>query len=461
MSGLQFPDIAGSFQQGHRFGTQNRLLGESEQRRSSLAALAGQAYNATGDQRNQLVGQAVGVDPAAGFQLQQDLGSSEDQRTKTLVNAAKLLTSAPEQQRPHLYQRMKGDLARLGLQMPEQYDDTVAQTAAAITQAYSGMDKASQVQSTYIDAQGNRVAILRDGSTQILGQNAPNNEIIDTGNGFYGVNKGNLQAAPVQQVGGAPQQTPPQQQAPQPGMYQTPQGIVRLGDDLSPEQREAAMADMAQGGTAQNVSLMDRNVAPQQYGGSQLRSAPKQQAPTELEKRIQMAQQMGATPEQLQAIVLGNASTNGPTAAEQKDALARKAKQPQVANAVRGLGRIENAVKALSGGMVNTGPLDQYATRYSKAGQELEAAVGGIQNSLLSLTRVPGIGSQSDLEARIANMQYPSLDKDPEVNARTVENLKAFIADLEQAYKIADAPVSGNGDKKGGSDIDSLLDLYK
>ncbi|WP_435013017.1 D-Ala-D-Ala carboxypeptidase family metallohydrolase [Xanthomonas arboricola] len=119
---------------------------------------------------------------------------------------AGLLVKAPEQARAGIYQRMLPDLQRFGVEAPAAYDSTTAplidQTANALYQAY-GAGAQGQVQSTYVDAQGNRVAILRNGSTQILGQDAPKVQIIDTGDGFYGVNKGNLSAAPVS-TGGAP-----------------------------------------------------------------------------------------------------------------------------------------------------------------------------------------------------------------------------------------------------------------
>lgn len=142
MAELQFPDIGASFRDGQRFGTQQRLLGESEQRRSRLADLAGQAYGASGEQRSALVGQAVGVDPGAGLQLGQDLQSNDDARTKTLVNAAKLLTSAPPEARPGLWQQIYPGLQRLGLSsLPQSYDATSAptidQTAQSIVSAYA------------------------------------------------------------------------------------------------------------------------------------------------------------------------------------------------------------------------------------------------------------------------------------------------------------------------------------
>lgn len=435
-------ELMGHTQQGFADGRQRG-------QQTRLGQLAGQSYTAPTDQRSGILSQMAGISPQAAQSQQKQFAESDDDRVERLSQKAKLFVGLARGGDQGSIASMYPQLAKeasavFGMQVPEAYDPQMLPHIEKLA-ALSDRQQAGGVQSTYIDDRGQRIAILRDGSTQVLGNNAPNNQIIDTGNGFYGVNKGNLQAAPVQ-VGGAPQQ-----QAPQPGMYQTPQGIVRLGDDLSPEQREAAMADAAAGGAAQNVTLPARNSSPQQYGGGQqLRSAPKPQAPSELERRMALAQGMNASPEELRALVMGNASTKGPSAAEQKDALARKAKQPQVANAVRGLGRIEQALQALSGGMVNTGPLDQYAKRYTKAGQELEAAVGGIQNSLLSLTRVPGIGSQSDLEARIAGMQYPSLDKDPAVNARTIENLRAFITDLQQAYQLADAPVTGDTKRSSG-----------
>jgi hypothetical protein len=60
---------------------------------------------------------------------------------------------------------------------------------------------------------------------------------------------------------------------------------------------------------------------------------------------------------------------------------------------------------------------------------------------LLALTRVPGIGSQSDLEARQAQLALPDLSFGPEVNARSYEELKSFISDLRAAYESV---LSGN-----------------
>jgi hypothetical protein len=436
-------NFAEAMQQGYAFGANQRKDREAEQRRTGLASLAQQAYAAQPAQRQALVGQAIGLDPEAGFGLDKSLQGNEDRKQKQLVQLAKgwKQITDPAQRKQFYDQFVHPAVSQMGLGDLGQYDENAVNgVAEQILAAYGDAGPAGNVQSTYIDAQGNRVAIMRDGTTAILGQNAPNNQIIDTGNGFYGVNKGNLQAAPVNVGTPAAQGASPNQEA---LLAQANQMVQSGVPDTQVDQW--LQSQLSQPAVAQ----------PQ---AQQLRSAPKPQAPSDIERRLALADSMGATPEQKRAMVLGNASTKGPTAAEQKDALARKAKQPQVANVARGLERIATSLQSLSGGMVNTGPIDQYATRYTKAGQELEAAVGGIQNSLLSLTRVPGIGSQSDLEARIAAMQYPSLDKDPEVNARTLQNLQAFVADLQEAYRLADASVSAEEET---DDLDSLLELYR
>lgn len=139
------------------------------------------------------------------------------------------------------------------------------------------------------------------------------------------------------------------------------------------------------------------------------------------------------------------ASTKPPSAAEMKAQQANATKTAQLGNVNRGLARIESALSNLGGSFVDTGPIDQYLVRNTKAGQELDAAVGAIQNSMLALTRVPGVGSQSDLEARIAALQYPSLANAPGVNARTLKQLKDFVQELqgisaEASGTLGDAP---------------------
>lgn len=164
---------------------------------------------------------------------------------------------------------LRPSLAGLGLGDAGPYNEQEAVSLAdQVLAAYGGGTTGGTVQSTFINDRGERVAIMRDGSVQVLGQNAPNNQIIDTGDGFVGVNKGNLRASPVVVGGGQPQGLSP-------GTYQTPGGIVRVGD-VAPEDQEAMLADIARNGQGGDLRLPQRDVSPQQ-AGQQLRSIPRPQ----------------------------------------------------------------------------------------------------------------------------------------------------------------------------------------
>lgn len=130
-------------------------------------------------------------------------------------------------------------------------------------------------------------------------------------------------------------------------------------------------------------------------------------------------------------VTAGKPLTPAQVIAQQKAQQAGDTRDAQLGNVNRGIKRIQSALDALGGSFVDTGPVDQYLVRHTPSGQELDAAVGAIQNSMLALTRVPGVGSQSDLEARIAAMQYPSLANAPSVNANSMKQLQDFVADLQ------------------------------
>ncbi|MCZ8113807.1 hypothetical protein [Silanimonas sp.] len=145
-----------------------------------------------------------------------------------------------------------------------------------------------------------------------------------------------------------------------------------------------------------------------------------------------------------------------PSADEIKQRTAASRMLPQLQAVRRGVDRIREATTKLGGNrFFGSGPLDQLVTARTPEGQELESAIGGIQNPMLALTRVPGVGAQSDLEARIANLRFPQIGKDEEVNKRDLAELEAFYTDLENAYRNvlgdefpADEGAGGQGDGK-------------
>lgn len=181
---------------------------------SALGQLASQAYGTPQADQSSLLSKMAAISPRAAQEQQKAWNGDEEERTKSMVNMAKLLTNAPDQARPQLWRSMLPQLSQYGLsELPPEYNEQTApvinQAAQSLVSAYGGRQPGGRVQSTYVDGQGNRVAIMDDGTTQIMGPNAPNNQIIDTGNGFFGVNKGSLQAAPVQVGGGEVPQNPP------------------------------------------------------------------------------------------------------------------------------------------------------------------------------------------------------------------------------------------------------------
>lgn len=442
-----------SLQGGLNIGQQVRGV----QDRNKINQLASLAYQAPASQRQEILGQAAAVDAGQAGALDRQLGNSDDQRNKTMANMAQLLVNAPEQARAGLYQQMVPTLAKFGLQdLPQQYDAQTApiidQAARSIYQAYSGGGGASGVQSTYVDNNGQRVAIMRDGSTQILGGNdvGSNQQTLT-----IDVNGTPTQVTFDRRTGrytnaalGAPAQQAPQQ-APQGGYQQINGQQTYIDPSLPPQVQQQIRQSLASGQEPpaqmafagqpgqQGTPLTGRRAEDQAAAVEQARiNAQNQNFETEIDQKRRLAEQQAQ-------IDADKAKAVEQAKSDQERASNERAKTAQLNNVDRGLTRIDSALKGLNGRFVNTGPIDGRLIGPTPEGQELEAAVGAIQNDVLALTRVPGIGSQSDLEAKIANLKYPSIYNAPEVNARNVQQLKAFIGDLRQ--QIQTAPTQGQG----------------
>lgn len=239
--------LAGGFQ----FGQQVRGV----QDRNKLNQLASLAYQAPADQRQEILGQAAAVDAGQAGALDRQLGNNDERRNTTMINMAKLLTSAPEQARPGLYQQFIPTLSKFGLsELPTEYNAQTApvidQAAQSLVQAYSGGTAGSGVQSTYVDNNGQRVAIMRDGSTQILGGN-------DTGSNQQSLTI-DVNGTPTQvtfdrrtgrytnaALGAPPQQAP--QQAPQGGYQQINGQQTYIDPNLPPQVQQQIRQSLASG----------------------------------------------------------------------------------------------------------------------------------------------------------------------------------------------------------------------
>lgn len=121
-------DILGSFERGReqvrqeereRFADQQvRAKASSENR---FRQLAGEAYTAAPEQRQQLLSQAAAVDPRGAMQLDQQFAQSEERKQTLKVNTAKVLSGMPQQYRAETYRGMIPTLRAAGLDAPEEY----------------------------------------------------------------------------------------------------------------------------------------------------------------------------------------------------------------------------------------------------------------------------------------------------------------------------------------------------
>lgn len=380
-----------------------------------------------------------GVDPEAGYKVQGMARQQREQDYSDLARAADFYAKTGDQQ---AYAYLQQNAQRLGPQFaglptsittPEDKEGSM-KWAQALSETFGGAGgKGVGVQSTYIDAQGNRVAIMRDGSTQVLGKAAPSTQVIQGETGFYTVDKLTGRASPVVTSGAQP----PQPEYLAPGekqgfpVHEVNGMPVRIDPSLDPNvirSMEQSPDAWAQG----NPMQLPPTVA--QPPPQQIR--PYQAPPTYIdqrklaidERKLQLDEQQARQ----QAEIRARQQQAKEAEARRKQAQAMRV--PEIEDVERGLDRLDAALKALDDNMVfDGGPLDARALAMTAEGQDLIATVGAMQNSLTALTRVPGMGSQSDLEAKLASLRFPSLEMNPETNRATFNNLKKLIEDIRAA----------------------------
>ena len=76
-------------------------------------------------------------------------------------------------------------------------------------------------------------------------------------------------------------------------------------------------------------------------------------------------------------------------------------------------------------------------SKFNENAQKYDAALSTLRNLILGLTRVPGVGSQSDLEARIANQALPerSYDKGSAAMEQQLNALGSLISGYDEVTK--------------------------
>lgn len=284
----QQPNFLATGINARRAGQQDREYQQQQEDRNALRSLAPNILR--GD-----VGafeQAAAINPQAATQYQ-DAG---DGMAKRVRGAAKYMQQALQSENPAqvqgAWQAVRPFLERAtGKQGPEQWDPAYAQgleQVLAQTAYLEGAGSGVGVQSTFVDESGNRVAIMRDGSTQVLGRNNPNIRVLEQEGALpYGVVTSGGQAGsvvPLGQGGGGQAQVPQGQGARQ----ILPQG----GGQAAVDQIAASANQMIAAGVPE---AQVEAWAASQMGGGQV----SQGIPSAPQAPVQAPQQSGQLPPRL------------------------------------------------------------------------------------------------------------------------------------------------------------------
>lgn len=283
------PQWANAFAQGRMNGQQmkqNALAIEQAQMQradqNALRTLAPQII--AGDPA--AYQQAAAIDPRAAGQYEQ-AGSNQfaklrnmvdyiDRAKKTGNQAA--LSAALNQAWPYIKQAAPGAPDTPPTAFTPEMEQGWEALKAKVAMAGSGPESAN-VHSAFRGQNGNMWVLGRDGQVRDTGAPFdPNNQLVDTGAGWVGVNKTNLQAAPVVLGGGQP---------PAPQQFTGADGVpVQIAGDLPPNVQAAIRQAEMQGGAIPDGAEMMAGPAVQ-GGGQQLRSTPN---PAE-QQRLAMAEE--------------------------------------------------------------------------------------------------------------------------------------------------------------------------
>ncbi len=409
-----------SLQGGLNFGQQIKKQRDTSQ----LNQLASLSYSAPMEQRNSLLGQMAAIDPEAAQQQQKAFVSDDDRRTTTMVNMAKLLTTMPPEARESLYNnRMLPELQKMGVSGAPRWspetEAVIMKSANDLYMAGTGGQMPTDVRSFQMMTAGlspedrekaRRINLGLDGRASTSGYSqvkftgADGRERVGVLNGRTGQidlpdgTSFNPQTGTISQTA---QQ--PQQQAPAAGLYSTPNGQVRIGEGITPDQWQLIQADMANNGASDNYQMPVRDVTPAQRaapGGAFVGRAPEEQAalteaakagvenanfPNRLsqERQLQDVKTQGA---------ITQAAGTAAAEAQAKDASQRPKRIQQYRQALSSAGNVETSLdKAL-------GLLSPYSTGF------VGARSRGVEGS-------PSYNLAAELETIKANLGFDRLQQ--------------------------------------------------
>ncbi len=360
----------------------------------------------------------------------------------------------------------------------------------------SGAGNGAGVQSTYVDNNGQRVAIMRDGSTQVLGQSAPTQQIIGVrqpdGSIQYQAVTRNVATPFATPVGTGGQPAPPAQSGPLPTSTAPQFGTAGQGankftmqiDGVSPDLQnriaQQASAMLAAGVPMDQVDAWALSMLPGSApvagnGGGVLTAAPEPDGPAD------NWQSMSTTEIQAYGWPAGTVAfrnaKNGdvkfgpstvqpgkPNAQNQaKKQKAEEAKQDTITTYDDGIAMIRRLMNDPKFSTLGTamGDLQANIPYMRNDAKDARAALDNIKSRIvidtlgklkaLSATGASGFGALSNQEATILQNSMASLDTD-QSNAALKQSLTDIVNIMERTRnRLAGTEVSIEGADSGGA----------
>ncbi|TWI04799.1 peptidase M15-like protein [Luteimonas cucumeris] len=503
---LLMPNYVDSFNKGHEIGRENRT-------RKTLSQFLQPALG--GDQN--ALSQIYGADSEAGMKVQhfaqQQQASVRDRDKDDLKQKAALYPTAPPEIQAALYGDIVSLSERLGIvpvgKAPKSLDTPESQQVFGkfiASMAGSGEPETPSSIRELQMLQANPELAELDMKRRQAGWR-PNLVNVPTGDGgsvqmLHDPRTGSFQQP---NFGGAVQPGPaldPTQDFPQlasstganpTSLFRSPdrnqavggvpnsQHMAGTAGDFAvpPEQRAAFIAQARQMGYEAidegdhvHVELPPGAQAAGRFGSGQRMgyTPPKSEtkAPSEFERKLEIARGMGASEDQLRQMVLGEGGGGKPSATQIK--LANTAKQKlidlnamdqQLANVEQAFGRLRGSLSAGLGG--------KYLP--TEDGRRFDAAVAVLKTQVRKLTRTPGEGAMSDYESKLAELANPSRGEYEQVTDDQLQQLRSLVQTTRQGYEalLQDAggsmgnvptPGSNTPNSSAAGGVDDLLSKY-
>lgn len=393
--------------------------GRERRKQQQLGQLASQAYAPGADQQS-ILQQAAAIDPKAAGDIQTQM----DAKQRKVIGAAGYMRNALATGNPMAIQgawrTVRKGLIQSGIgteqdyqeQWQPEYEQFVHQMLAS-----GAGSSGTGVQSTYVDDQGNRVAILRDGSTRVLGANNPTIRVLEQ--------EGQVPVGVVTSGGRAGQVI---------GLGQSQSGQQAYIDPSLPAEVQAQIRQAES--TGQPIPSQMYYSAPQVSRTPT--SAEKAAAEAAARRRVELStlpQELGL---RTQAAIQQTAGQESARAAAERQSKQQQAQAERDATFRLYQTAIDGARRGLEG--TETGPIAGRIPAITAAQQTAEGGVSAMAPVLKQLFRVAGEGTFTDKDQELLLRMIPTRTDLPEAREAKLQNIDNIVrAKLQQQPTSAPA----------------------